>query len=303
MKVAVLAHSFPRFEGDTHGPFVQHLSEALTRLGHEMHVLVPWDPELVEERETPLRIHSFRYIWPEQYHLLGYSRTMQRDVKLRGWAYLQAPLYFSFGIRALKALVRRHAIDLVHAHWILPNGFIAERTRRGTGVPFCATLHGSDVFMAERNPAFTRMAAQALAGAAHVTSCSADLQERLIALGGEAHRGKVHLVPNGTEVVATRQDTAATRERWGFAPDERLVVAVGRLVDKKGFRYLLDAVPAIVAEVPAARIVIGGDGELRQELEARAAAGGAAGRISVTGGRSHTDVLARLAAADGVVMP
>lgn len=303
MRVAVLAHSFPRFDGDTHGPFVQHLSEALASKGHEMHVLLPWDPELVTERTTPLRLHSFRYIWPRRYHLLGYSRTLQRDVRLRLWAYLQAPLYFHFATRALKSLVRREAIELVHAHWILPNGFVAERTRRATGVPFCATLHGSDVFMAERNPLFSSMAAKALAGAAHVTSCSADLQKRLVAIGGDLHRSKVHLVPNGTDVVAAERDIAGIRRRYGFDSGDRLVVAVGRLVDKKGFSYLVDAAPAILEAVPEARIVIGGEGELGPSLEARAQATGVGERVSFTGGLSHPEVLQLLAAADVVVMP
>ncbi|MEE2777828.1 MAG: glycosyltransferase family 4 protein [Acidobacteriota bacterium] len=303
MKVAVLAHSFPRFEGDTHGPFVQHLSEALGRRGHEMHVLLPWDPELRLERDSPLRLHSFRYVWPRSYHLLGYSRTMQRDVRMRLWGYLQGPLYLHFATRALRRLVLSEGIELVHTHWILPNGYVADRVRRATGVPFAATLHGTDVFMAERNALFGSMAARALAGASHVTSCSADLQSRLVALGSSEHADKVHLVANGTDLVSTEHDAVATRRRYGFDDSDRLVVAVGRLVDKKGFRYLVDAAPEIVGAVPRARIVIGGEGELRADLEARAAQAGVGARVSFTGGLSHPQVLELLAAADVVVMP
>ena len=83
MRVAVLAHSFPRFRCDTHGPFVKHLSEALAELGHRVDVLVPFDPEIREDPETPLTIDSFRYVWPDRWHLLGYSRTLKRDTALR----------------------------------------------------------------------------------------------------------------------------------------------------------------------------------------------------------------------------
>lgn len=303
MRVAVLAHSFPRFAGDTHGPFVQHLCEALARRGHEMHVLVPFDPELDAGPRGLLRIHSFRYVWPPSWHLLGYSRTLQRDVKLRQWAYLEAPLYFFFAIRALRRLVREHAIELVHAHWILPNGFVAARVRRTTGVPFAVTLHGSDVFMAERNALFTRMARAALRGASHVTACSADLQQRLGALAGGDPEGKIRLVANGTDVVPTTTDVATTRRRWGFAGSDRLLVAVGRLVDKKGFEYLLRAAPAVLARVPDVRVVIGGQGELEEPLRRLADELGIAERVSFTGGLSHPEVLDLIAAAEVFVMP
>lgn len=304
----MLAHSFPRFAGDTHGPFVERLSEELARLGHEVHVLVPFDPALVPERATPLAsIRSFRYVWPDRLHLLGYSRTLRRDVGLRLGAALQAPLYFPFAVRALRRLVEAEGIELVHAHWLLPNGWVAERVRRATGVPFAVTVHGSDVFMAERNALFRRMARRTLAGAAHVTSCSAELAERLVALGGREHAGKVILVPNGTDLAggagAADRAGAVAQALAGLEPGDRLLVAVGRLVDKKGFRYLIEAMPAILAGCPRARLLVGGGGDLAGELAGLAARLGLGEAVRFTGPLSHDQVLALVAAAEVFVMP
>ncbi len=304
MRLAVLAHSFPRFPGDTHGPFVKRLSEAVAARGHQVHALVPFDPELAPDPATPLEIEAFRYVWPDRWHLLGYSRTLKRDVGLRLWAYAQAPLYFAFAERALVRLIRRRGIEMVHAHWILPNGYVAARAAARAGIPYAVTLHGSDVFMAERNPVFRRLARRALAGAAHLTSCSAELKERLLAVGGREHESKVLLVPNGTDpAVEGGADSGEVRHRHGIAPGDRPVVAVGRLVDKKGFRYLLEAMPAILAREPRARLVIGGGGDLLPELRAQAEALGVAGRVTFTGGLSHPEVLALISAAEVFVMP
>ncbi len=316
MKIAVLAHSFPRFAGDTHGPFVKHLCEALAGLGHRVDVLVPFDPEIREDPDTPLRVHSFRYIRPDRWHLLGYSRTLKRDVAMRPWAWLQSPLYFLFAERALKRLVRRRQIDLVHAHWLLPNGWVAARVARATGVPFAVTLHGSDIFMAERNPLFRWMARRTLAAARHVTSCSADLRDRLLAIGGAEHAAKVLLVANGTDVepsaVAAGGDglrqmsppaPQGALQRLGVAAGDRLVVAVGRMVDKKGFRYLIEAAPRILAADPRTRIVLGGDGDLLETLKASAAELGLGDRIDFPGLLSHPEVLELIAAAEVFVMP
>ena len=310
MKIAVLAHSFPRFAGDTHGTFVKSLCEAVARQGHEVHVLVPFDPELRPDPDSPLRIHSFRYAWPDRWHLLGYSRTLKRDVAMRLGAWIQSPLYFVFAERALARLVRREKIDFVHAHWHLPNGWIAHRVRRRTGVPFGVTLHGSDVFMAEHNPLFGSMAGNALASASHVTSCSADLRERLLALGRPSAADKLLLVANGTEVVSAVEppESASLDAKVPRREGERLIVAIGRMVDKKGFRYLLDALPGLFegladGEGPPVQLVLAGGGDLLDSLRQQATDLGVANRVQFPGMLSHDEVLALLARAEVFVMP
>lgn len=307
MRVAVLAHSFPRFPGDTHGPFVQRLSEELARRGHEVHVLVPWDPELAPDPASPLAVHSFRYVRPERWHLLGYSRTLRRDVGMKAAAWLLAPLYFVFAERALARLIRERGIELVHAHWILPNGYVAARAAGASGIPYAVTLHGSDVFMAERAAPLAAMARRALAGAAHVTSCSADLRDRLLALAGGQGAERVLLVPNGTDLAPPPDAAAAAAVEARIGPaaagDGPLVVAVGRLVDKKGFGVLLEAAPAVLAARPDARLVIGGGGDLEEPLRRRARELGIADRVAFPGPLSHPEALALIARGDVFVMP
>lgn len=302
MRVAVLAHSFPRFPGDTHGPFVKDLCEALARRGHEVFVLVPFDRELRADPTTPLHISSFRYAWPDRLHILGYSRTLRRDVGMKLGALLLSPLYFWFAERALLRLVERERIELIHAHWLLPNGFVAYRVHRRTGVPFAATLHGSDVFMAEKSRLLGRMAARAAASSSYVTSCSADLRDRVLALGG-VPADRVLLLPNGTHLPDLAARTSGLLARHGVDANDELVVAVGRLVDKKGFRYLIAAMPQILARAPRARLVLGGGGDLSASLEAQARELGVAARVTFTGMLSHPEVLELVANAAVFVMP
>ncbi len=86
-------------------------------------------------------------------------------------------------------------------------------------------------------------------------------------------------------------------------PGARLVVAVGRMVDKKGFEYLVEAAPAILAGRGDVRVVLGGGGDLLPALRARAEGLGLAGRVLFPGGLSHDRVLEILAAAEVVAMP
>lgn len=308
MKIAVLAHSFPRFPGDTHGTFVKHLCEAVARLGHEVHVLIPSDPEIRDDPNSPLKIHTFTYFFSGSRQVLGYSRTLKRDVAMRLGAYLQSPSYFYFGYRALLKLVRQEGIDLMHVHWHLPNGWIAHRVSQKTGVPFATTLHGSDIFMAEK-PGLRQLAANALRTVSHVTSCSADLQQRLLTLGGDTHRDahtkKVLLVANGTEVVSRDEPPSSASLDTKVPPvdGERLLVGIGRMVDKKGFRYLLDALPALFEKHPDVRLVLAGGGDLLPTLQAQAQSLGLGDRVLFPGMLAHDEVLALLTRAEVFVMP
>jgi glycosyltransferase involved in cell wall biosynthesis len=88
-----------------------------------------------------------------------------------------------------------------------------------------------------------------------------------------------------------------------MGPDQPLVFAAGRLVRKKGFEYLIDAMQPVVACCPKAVLVLGGGGDLEAELRRRAAACGVSDRVIFTGVLPQDDVAALLAAADVAVVP
>ena len=161
------------------------------------------------------------------------------------------------------------------------------------------TLHGSDVFMAEHNPLLGAMARGALQGASHVTSCSADLRERLLRIGG-GPEDKVLLVPNGTDLDpdAAAHADGGLLARLPIQDDEPLVVGVGRMVDKKGFSYLLDAIPRVLEAHPKTRFVLGGGGDLLPDLEAQAARLGLGDRLLFPGMLAHPEVLELVERAD-----
>jgi type III pantothenate kinase len=123
-------------------------------------------------------------------------------------------------------------------------------------------------------------ARQVFARSGFVTACSEDLAQRAIALG--APRDRIEVVPYGVDVGRFKpapEQRTALRARLNLSAQHPLVVAAGRLVRKKGFEYLIDAMPALAS----AHLAIAGDGDLASELRDRASRAGVADRVHLLG--------------------
>ncbi|MGC8779427.1 MAG: glycosyltransferase [Anaerolineae bacterium] len=245
MRIGVFTHNYPRFPGDFSGRFVEALSEELACQGHAVTVLAPWDPAYRRQPDDHrVSFVLYRYAPRADWHRLGYMRSMQADVALRRNAYLLAPGLFLAGISAAMRWAGRARPDVLHAHWALPNGFIAAVVARRDRIPLVVSIPGSDATVAAANPLFRRMARFAFATAGLITANSAALRDVAVGELG-ADPARFELIPYGVDPQALLPDargTAELRAALGIPPDAVVFLAVGRMVYKKGFDRLLRAV-------------------------------------------------------------
>ena len=158
---------------------------------------------------------------------------------------------------------------LVYAHFA-PDGHAAMQLAQELGVPLVTALHGYDVTLNDETMAKTRLGREYLrgrqalqkAGALFVT-CSAFIRSRGLALGYPPDRTIVHSI--GVDVEKFQPPTGR--------PRHKMVLFVGRLVEKKGCGHLIEAM-AKLKRRPRTELVIIGDGPLRAQYEALAAARG-----------------------------
>ena len=300
--VVMVTTSYPRFPGDSVGTFMEPIAKSVAARGHEVHVVAPWHPLVQRPRhEDGVSFHFYKYSPLPSLNVFGYAAAMRADVSLRGAAYLVAPLALAQGWRVARKIARRHRATVMHGHWVVPGGITAALA--APDLPLVISLHGSDVFVAEKFPPARSAARVAFARAGVVTACSDDLGRRAVALGADPSR--VEVVPYGVDVGRFRPEPgtrSAIRAQLGLADGVPLLFAAGRLVRKKGFEYLIDAMPAITGRSRAV-LAIGGEGDLAGELEARATRAGARDAIRFLGNLSQDDVARYFAAADAIVVP
>lgn len=298
--VVMVATSYPRFPGDGVGSFMEPIAKGVAARGHEVHLVAPWHPAIQRERsEDGVHFHFFHYAPTRALHVFGYAAALEADTALKRTAWAIAPVAMAAGwFKAWRVAAKRGA-TVMHGHWVVPGGVIAAAAARR--LPLVISLHGSDVYLAERSGAARRAARAAFARAAWVTACSDDLRDRAIALG--ARRDRIETLPYGVDAARfapsadTRREVRATLG-VGDAP---LVFAAGRLVTKKGFRYLIEAAALLRRSRPALEVVIAGDGDLDADLRARAAVSG--GGVRLIGARPQEEVGRLAAAADVVAVP
>ena len=338
MRIAILTHNYPRFPGDFSGNFVAALSDELARQGNEVTVLAPWDAAYQPQPHPslPLRtphsalsiphsafrtpqLHLWRYAPRADWHRLGYMRTMEADVRMRRETYLMAPSFFAAGVAATVRWCRQNRPDVIHAHWLLPNGFFGAVASRLLDIPLVVSIPGSDALVAGQNPLFRAMTRFTLAQAGLITANSHALRDVAVQELG-ADPASFDLIIYGVDPNALRPDPTGTSEfraDLGIPDDALLLLAVGRMVYKKGFDIALRALAVLKQSglltnshstnlpipLPPIHLALVGDGDLLDEWQAFARDLGLDGHVHWLG-RVPFDRMGRVYnAADALVMP
>lgn len=301
----MLTSSYPKFRGDTTAPFIESIATNIAARGVEVHVVLPEHRELRRGAvEDGVHFYPYRYAPKPEWTLWGYAEALRGDVKLKRGVYALAPLALASSFDKLMQLTAREKFDVIHAHWVLPNAPAAALVARRRKLPLVVSMHGSDVFMAEKNRAFGAAARNAFDRAAWITACSDELMQRALALG--ADENKTELIPYGADAKAFHVEPGQAervRAQLQLERGEVMILAVGRMVYKKGFEYLVNAMPGILKRAPSARLVLVGYGDLRQDLEAQARALGLNGHVTFAGQVPRPEIPAYFAAADIVSVP
>jgi glycosyltransferase involved in cell wall biosynthesis len=278
----MITSSYPRYTGDGAGSFVASLARALAGLGHDIHVIAPYDPQVADMDQAGVQVHRFRYAPLSDWHIAGHGHALEADRSMKGAVPLLMPGYLAAGWGAGMRLCRREPFDLIHGHWAVPGGLLAGWLARSTRLPFVISMHGSDVYVLERNRLYAALARGTLRRAQTMLACSQDLRRRSMALGVPAD--KCLVVPYGADSDRYRTgDGARLRTTLGIPPEAPVVGALGRLVHKKGFEHLITAMPRVIAAMPGAYGVIGGAGDLLDALRRQAGECGVAHRVLLPG--------------------
>lgn len=252
----VLASTYPRWRDDPEPGFVHELCRRLVA-DFKVIALVPDAPGAdASGMLDDVEVVRYRYA-PRALQTLVNNGGIATNLRRSRWKWLLVPGFVLAQYLAARRLLRQRQIDIVHAHWLIPQGLIARRLKAVASIPYVVTSHGGDLFGLRG-----RMLAMLKRRVANTSSAMTVVST---AMRDEAAR--IGLQPPELVVLPMGVDL-----RQRFVADVHMeraqneLLFVGRLVPKKGLPHLLDAMPAVLKARPDAFLSIAGFGPEESSL-------------------------------------
>lgn len=285
-KLLVTASTFPRWEGDTEPRFVLDLSSHMTD-EFDVTVLVPASPGAKDtEVMNGVKVIRYHYFPIHKWETLCYPGAIVPRIKEKKVRILLVPfLFISLYFKLWRILPE---YDIVHAHWLIPQGIVQSFFKK----PYIVTGHGGDVTSLNKG-IIKKLKVRCLKKASHVTVVSNYLKERVEELAS-------HEIEEPS-VISMGVDTSKFGKQYRVENyfnqgDKKVVLFVGRLAEKKGVTYLIEAMKSVDAI-----LVIVGDGPLHDKLVAQAKEQG--DKIRFVGSKTHEELKKIYASSDIFVAP
>jgi len=296
-RILVTTSTFPRWSDDTEPAFVADLCYGLQQRGFDIDVLAPHaEGAQLQESMNGITVYRYRYsITGTQ--TLAYAGGILANLKHNPFKLLLVPLLLLGQTWALYKRLNTTDYELVHAHWLIPQGALCAfllRLRRGKKPAMICTSHGGDLFGLD-NPLFNAIKKWTISRCTYICVVSKAMQKRVMELGVPESKSRV--MPMGVDLTGLFRPVPGVERR------SNRIIFVGRLVEKKGVSVLLSAMPEVVRQFPDTELIVVGDGPLRQALEQQVRQLDMGGHVHFYGSVTHAQLPELYSSAAIAVVP
>lgn len=251
MRILILASTFPRWSGDNTPDFVLNFAKTLSNK-HQVYVVAPHDKGAsFHETISGVEIYRFPYFMPRLQRLV-YRGGMVNTLRESTLAKIQFPFFLLAQTGWGLYVGHKKKIEIINAHWLIPQGLIAVLLKPVLRKPIIITTHGGDIAIL-RHKFFARLIKPIVKKADAVSFVSSIARENALK-SLEIKNFKKHAVmPMGVELPNPR----GIKEH-----KEPEILFMGRLVAIKGVDVLLNAFALIHDKYPKTILRIAGDGPM-----------------------------------------
>lgn len=246
---------------------IKTLRDQLEKQGHQVYIFTTTDPHV--ERNVYER-NVFRF------SSIPFVSFTDRRIAVRG-------LFQAYQI------AKELNLDIVHTQTEFSMGWIGKFVARNLEIPCLHTYHTmyEDYLHYVANGKILKpvhVKQGTLAFCYHLTGVVAPSDRVLTTLSDYGVKAPIRVIPTGVNLHQYEQpDTANLRRQLGLAPDTPVILSLSRLAYEKNIKASIAAMPAILAQVPRAQLLIVGDGPARADLEQQVKTAGLTDHVTFTG--------------------
>lgn len=292
MKIGVITSAYPENEDDPHGIFVHRLMREIIKRGHEVKVIAPFAGEKTKYTFEGVDVERFNYFYPKRYQKLAGRAGMIDNVKEGFLVKIQIFTYLFFNV--VYSMLRFKDMDIVHVQWPIPNGLGALFLKKFYGIPYINTIHGEEIHLSKRYHLLFALRWLVNNSSKTITNSTATRNFCLEAgLDGE----KIDVIPFGVDTDFFRP-IDVDKDDTIFQ-----ILSVGYLIERKGFEYLIRAMPHVLKEHKNARLKIVGSGPLESKLKSLIIELELEEHVEIIKNVSDTELLTTYNSADLFVLP
>ncbi len=275
---------------DTYKPYMSGVTmyialnkQRLERLGHEVFVFTFGGEDYVDDESNIIRSPGLPLVDSGFYLSLRYTREAQDLL---------------------------HTMDVIHVHHPFLSGTLAERYLKNWDIPVVFTIHSRYNYMTQTYLPMIPVKVGDLLIHAYlprlwrtcdlVIAPSPGLRKEMEDFEIEA---PIEVIPNGVDIKPFQEVTEAQdRARFGFSPDDLILVYVGRLGPEKNIPFLLRSFAGVAEAFDNVRLLLIGDGQERENVEDRVRYMNLSKKVHFTGEIPYDEMPSYLAMADAFVI-
>jgi glycosyltransferase involved in cell wall biosynthesis len=272
LRIAVLVSTYARSETDHEVPWLRESVMRLVARGHKVTVIAPAYHGLRHHQIDNVPVHRFRYA-PSRWEMLTHGEGAPNKLKKNPILNLLTLTYVLGGVYAAWRICLKERVDILHVHWPFPHGLMALLPAWLPGSSIVYSCHSAELALAAGSKAASAVLAFCLKKADVITANSAHTASLVQDLSGQS----AQIIPWGASIRVNEREGAGTPHQSRTinqqsalssqsAEEPPLLLFSGRLIERKGVNYLLQAMPLILRQQQV-RLVITGDGHYRQRWE------------------------------------
>lgn len=260
IKVLMITHNYPRFEGDYAGIFLSLLFKRLNQFDVEPVVLAPHDKGCKEFEEIDgVKIYRFRYAADENLQTIAYRGNMHQLVLGSVSGIFKFNNFLNHFRKAAFEIIKKEKIDIIAGHWLIPSAMVIKPLQKKTNLPAIMSSHGTDIrLMKKYFGVVYKYLKKFCLNLKNWTMVSSYLRQSIVSMDK-------NLSPILTVLPMPHDETIFYRDE-SVIRDKYLVVSVTRFTDQKRVNYLISAFAKVVEQNPEAKLHLYGKGPLKNDL-------------------------------------